>query len=280
MKKNLIPPVFAFAAGLVGFGLRKWQLATGFEPDTALPVPGAPAALILILWSALSAVVLLVLCRNMDRPQTLERAFDARGNPIFLTAVVLSGFLLLVSAGADIVTHPVNLSVRVVGEENTFLSSALPLLRIFLSALGCLCVLVWARKLYREPAGARESLSLLELCLLFCVWLISDYQTRASDPVTMNYLYEVLAIVCALLALYYLAGWSFQTGKPRRTAIFCFLAVYFSLVTLADGHSLAEAARYGFVLLFLTAHAALLLIPHQADEDAPTTEETEETPHE
>ena len=49
---------------------------------------------------------------------------------------------------------------------------------------------------------------------------------------------------------------------------------YFSLVTLADAHSLADIFRYGFVVLFLTAHAALLLQEHPP---APEPEEAEES---
>ena len=102
----------------------------------------------------------------------------------------------------------------------------------------------------------------------------------AADPVTQNYMYAIFAIVCGLLGLYYIAGWSFQTGKPHRTAVFCLLGPYFSLVTLADRHTLADITRFAFVILFLTAHAVLILNPPPAGEpqEAPAETLTEEVP--
>lgn len=254
MKKDLLAPVAALLGGGVGVALRRWQLSAGFEPETGLPLAGAPANLVLPIWSALVALALVLLCRNRRMSPRWETALDARGKPLFLTACVLGGFLLLGSGVGEWMA----LSTQGL-TGNTWGARLLPLLRMALCVLGCLCAIFWTKDLSRRAEGARQSLSILELCLLLCVWLISDFRARAIDPVVQNYLYEVLAIVCALMAFYYLAGYSFQTGRPRRTAAFCLLGAYFSLVTLADGHSLADVCRYGFIILFLTAHAALLL---------------------
>ena len=115
----------------------------------------------------------------------------------------------------------------------------------------------------------------LELCFLFCVWLISDYQVRAADPVVQDYMYEVFAIVCGLMGIYFVTSYSFQEGKPRRTLFFCLMGAYFSLVTLADQHSLTDIFRYGFVVLFLIAHAVLLLQEHPPAPEPEAAEETE-----
>jgi len=257
MMKKLLPLAVALVGGGVGFGLRKWQLAAGFEPETGLAVRGAPSTVALTVWCCLVAAALAFLLWRMPHmPRQVDEAFPAKGKPLFLTACVLGGFLLLVSGGAEAVTLSAS------GGSfwwTDWRAALLPVARIVLSALGCLCALLWTQRLARGDERVRESLAILELCLFFCAWLISDFRTRAIDPVTQNYLYEVLAIVCALMGLYYLAGYSFQTGKPRRTVVFCLLGVYFSLVTLADGHGLTNICRYGFIILFLTAHAALLL---------------------
>lgn len=276
MRKHILLPALTLLAGGVGFGLRKWQLASGFEPGAGLPIPNAPAALALMGWSALVAAAMILLCLRYQDPTDLA-ALDARDNVLFLTAAVLSAFLLLASAAADAMAYP-DLK-QAAGESASALPAALPALRLALCAGGFLCALLWARQLFREVEKARQSLPLLELCLLGCVWLISDYQVRAAEPVTTNFVYEVLAIVCTLMGLYYLAGYSFQAGKPRRTMVLCLLGVYFSLVTLADGHSLADVCRYAFAILFLGSHSALLL---RAAEEAPavTNDEREETDHE
>lgn len=269
MKKNLLPPAIALLAGGVGLGLRKWQLAAGFESETGLAIPGAPSAAALAVWSCLVAAVLAILLwRRAPMPQQVEGAFPARGKTLFLTACVLGGFLLLVGCGAEVVAlsasgwdlpeSPASLTTAK-GVLLTAWANLLPLARLILGALGCLCALVWTGGLARGNGRSHESLAILGLGLFFCVWLISDFRTRTIDPVVQNYLYEELAIVFGLMGLYCLAEYSFQAGKPRRTAWFCLLGAYFSLVTLADGHSLANVCRYGFIILFLTAHAVLLL---------------------
>lgn len=261
MRKK-IPLILALLGGAAGFALRKWQLTAGFEPDTRLPIPNAPSALLLIALSVAVAAGAAILIRPSKGTAPVDIAFSAaRDNALYLTAAVLAGFLLLVSTGFEVFNFSTVYAAG--GDEgmnkvSRAASMVLPPLRILLCVAGLPCTVLWARRLYRGE-DARERVALLELCLLFCLWLITDYQARAADPIIMDYVYEVFAIVCSLMGLYYIAGYSFQTGKPRRTVFFCLMGAYFSMVTLADSHTWAELARLGFAVVFLTSHAALLL---------------------
>lgn len=276
MRKHILLPALAILGGGVGFGLRKWQLAAGFEADTGLAIAGAPSALALMGWSLLVAGALIFLLTSYQEVPDLPQAFDARENPLFLTANVMAAFLFLASAVADGLNY-VQLR-QAAGSSASILPAALPVLRIVLCALGLPCALVWARALSHGGEEARRSMALLGLCLLFSIWLLSDYQMRAADPVTADYAYEVLAIACSLMGLYYVAGFSFQAGKPRRTLFMCLMGVFFSLVTLADGHSLADVCRYAAAILLLSSHGILLL---RAGEEpvALTKDESEESDH-
>ncbi|MCI9605954.1 MAG: hypothetical protein HFF03_04645 [Oscillospiraceae bacterium] len=275
MRKGTFFSALAFIGGAVGFGLRRWQLAAGFEPETGLPVPGAASAWLLVGWSVLLGAVILLLCRQEKERMPWDRAFAGAGDkPLFLTAIVLSAFLLLVSAGAELMT--------LLGQgETAFANDAvgvqvaltvLPPLRIALCFGGFLCTLLWLRALKRGEDKGKESLALLELCFFFCVWLVSDYQARAVDPVVFDYVYEIFAIVFGLLGIYQITGYSFQEGKPRRSVFFCLMGAYFALVTLADRHSLTETLRYGFLVLFLTAHAWMILNTQPAGKRLAKTE--------
>ena len=266
MRKNMLPPILAIVGGAVGFGLRKWQLSAGFEPDTGLAIPGAPSALCLAALSAVLALSVIVLCWGKKDSLPWDQAFaSGRQNSLFITAILLSAALLLVSAGAEVLSltghfpHPQPLAVYADSPVARAASMLLPPLRAGLCLAGLPCIFLWGREDYRCGDRGKENLCLLVLCLLLCVWLISDYQLRAADPVIQDYVYEVFAIVSSLLGLYYISGYSFQTGKPRRTLFFCLMGAYFSLVTLADSHTFADLFRYGFSVLFLTAHAALIL---------------------
>jgi len=288
MKKNLFIPGLTVAAGVVGFFLRKWELSTAFELDTGLPIASMPATRTLILWSVAVTLVLIGLCAQEKKTFPYDVAFRAESNLFYAVAAVLSAFLLLTSAGSEIITYPItyqtyqnSLSIASLsGEEPpSMLPVVLPVLRIGLCILGFLCVLLIARNLYGARENGKEHLPLLGPCILFCVWLISDYQHRATDPVVQDHIYGTLAICACLLALYEIASYSFQTGRPRRTLVFGLLGVYFSLVTMADHHSLADLFRYGFAVLFLTAHSVLLLGEHSAGEEDSSSMETEVQPH-
>lgn len=109
-------------------------------------------------------------------------------------------------------------------------------------------------------------------------------------PVQLDYIYELFAIIAVLLGLYFNAGFSFERGKPFRAVLFSLLGVYFSLVTLADGHDPATTLLYGFAVVYLLSSTAVLLHnaarrpgapmdPPEA-EKAAEEEETEETPDE
>lgn len=276
MRKNILPPVLALLGGGVGFALRRWQLATGFEGETGLAISGAPAAVAVAACSVLVALGLLALCWRGEKTLAWETAFAAgRENTLAVTALILSAMLLLASGGVEIVTRTVNGVFTFEGSTRFARTTAMVLstLRIVLGIGALPCVFLWARTILRGEGG-QECLSVLEPCILYCVWLISTYQDRSADPVVQDYLYEVLAIVSALLGLYFIAGHAFHNGKPRRAVFFCLLGAYFSLVTLADNHMLADTFRHLFAVLYLTAHAVLIL-NHPPVEEAPAEAERE-----
>lgn len=269
MQKRNLPVAIALLGGAVGLLLRRWQLSSGFEPDTGLAIPGAAACTALMAFSALVALALVALILPQKGSWPYDTAFAARSNELYMVCMALGAFLLLGSGVLELLDFPAAYATAREAEANgVLLAVAMPPLRILSCLVGAGCTLLIGRNLYRGLGQGQESLTGLGLCLLLCVWLVTVYQRRAIDPVTQNYLYEVLAVVFALMSIYYFTGWSFQTGKLRRS-LFCFtMAVYFSLVTLADPHSLADRLRFGFVLLFFAAHALLLLQEHPAEADS------------
>lgn len=276
MRKDIILPGAALIAGALGFALRRWHCETGFEWETGLAIPGAPAATALMACSAVVAVLIFALALGSKERRSWDWAFrGALGCQVYMTAMVLSAFLLLLSAGIEVLAYPGAYQAAQTAESWGLRTAGLvlPPLRIVLCLGGCPCTLLWARSLYRGGEGGRESLPMLELCLLYCVWLVSNYQSCAADPVVMDYIWEVLAICLSLLGLYYVASYSFlKEGKPRRAVFTGLLGVFFSLTAMGGRLPLSELLRCGFSALFLSAHAALLLQSH------PETKENGEPP--
>ncbi len=297
MRKEIVLPSLAVGGGIVGFFLRRWELATAFEADTGLVTPNMPSTWALIIWSAVLAVVFILLCRGKHRPfhGGYDAAFAAKGNTVYVTAMVLGGFLLLASAVLNYMGIPAAYqeavaAARAGNAQGTPLFNVLPRAILgLLSAISFFCVLSTGRNNYRGEGRGKFSFPLLAPAYMGCIWLIAAYQVRAGDPVRQDYIYELFAIIASLLGLYFTAGFSFERAKVFRSSLFSLLGVYFSLVTLADGHELYIMLLYGFCILSLTANVTALLAndampepkarPVRQAED-PEDSETEVTPDE
>lgn len=277
MRKEILLPGATVALGVLGFGRRRGQLATAFEPETGLAIPGAPATRALIALAVVTAVLILVLTWGHRERKSWDRAFyGARGCPVYMTAMVLAAFLLLASGGLELYSYLGGTAEHVVGDNLQLVAKVLHPLRIALCLGGFPCVLIWGRSLYRGTEGGKESLPLLEVCLLYCVWLVSNYQTCAADPVVLNYIWTVLAICGGLLGVYYVTSYSFQkVGCPRRSVLACLMGAFFSITAMGGDLSLAELLRCAFAAVFLLAHAALLLQDHPAEMAEGSNEEKE-----
>ena len=297
MRKEIVLPSLAVGGGIVGLLLRRWELATAFEADTGLVTPNMPSTWALIIWSALLAAAFILLCRGKHRSFAggYDAAFAAKGNTVYITAMVLAAFLLLASAVLNYMGIPAAYAeavaaARAGNAQGTPLFNVLP--RAILGALAAVsffCVLSTGRNNYRGEGKGKFSFPLLAPAYMGCIWLIAAYQVRAGDPVRQDYIYELFAIIASLLGLYFTAGFSFERAKVFRSSLFSLLGVYFSLVTLADGHELYITLLYGFCILSLTANVTALLAndampepkarPVRQAED-PEDSETEVTPDE
>lgn len=268
-KKYIAAPAVAVAGGVVGFFLRGWELRTAFEPDTGLHIPGMPATWMLIILSVAMVAALAVLVRGF-RSSGLsggyDQAFAARGNTAYITCMVLSAFALLAAA--------VLLVLAFLRRENTAVTR---LLLAVMCAVSAICVLDTGKHNYRGGGQGKYRAALLLPGYTFCVWLITAYQVRAGDPVQLDYIYELFAIIAALLGLYYTAGFSFERPKVARASLFSLLGVYFSIVTLADGHDLPTTLLYCFAILMPLASTITLLHNASLPDDAAPADDTKET---
>ena len=299
MRKEIVLPSLAVGGGIVGLLLRRWELATAFEADTGLVTPNMPSTWALIIWSALLAAAFILLCRGKHRSFAggYDAAFAAKGNTVYITAMVLAAFLLLATAVLNYMGIPAAYAeavaaARAGNAQGTPLFNVLP--RAILGALAAVsffCVLSTGRNNYRGEGKGKFSFSLLAPAYMGCIWLIAAYQVRAGDPVRQDYIYELFAIISSLLGLYFMAGFSFERAKVFRSSLFSLLGVYFSLVTLADGHELYVVLLYGFCILSLTANVTALLAndarpeprarrSHSEEEISAEDSETEVTPDE
>ncbi len=265
MLQVILLPLLAAVGGVGGFFLRRWELATAFE-ENGLAIPRMPATIALIVLSIVLALAFALLCRGGKHElKDYRSAFSAPNNWAYLAAAAVAAAFLLVSS--------------LLGAKTQMDSGSPGLLRLLLCAM-CLvsfvCVLTVAMNNFRARSG-QYSLPLLLPAYTGCLWLVTAYQQRAADPVVLDYVYELFAIVCTLLGLYFSAGFSFGRAKVWRCAFFCLLSVYFSIVTLADGHDLSTRLLFLFAALYQLANVTVLLYHSFVKAPEPSPDESNKT---
>lgn len=269
MLQVILLPLLAVLGGAGGFFLRRRELSAAFE-SSGLAIPWAPSTMVLIAWSVLFALALALLCRGSKHElKQYDDAFSAAGNWAYLAVSAVAAAFLLVAS--------------LFGLKAEFDSGAPRLLHLLfygMCAVSFVAVLTIIPGNFRAK-GRQYSLALLLPAYTCCLWLVTFYQQRASDPVVLDYVYELFAIVCTLLGFYFAAAFSFGRGRIWLCSFFCLLSVYFSIVTLADGHGLSIRLLLLFSALYQLATVTTLLYHafikgpvHAPDESNKTQEVT------
>lgn len=303
MRKEFLLPALALGGGLAGLALRLWELSSAFEADTGLPVAGAPATLVLAGFSAAVLLALVLLCRGTGRgfQGSYDEAFQAAGSIPYLTVMVAaaflmagSGVLLLAQAGgvlSESLAASAGTGLGLSGLFQLLLSVGRELLLAILALASAASLFLLGKNNYKGEGKGERSGCLLTPAYTACVWLIVSYLDHSGDPIVLDYVYQLFAVVAAVLGSYFLAGFGYQRPKGFPAAFFSLAAMYFCLVTLADRHTPAELLLYvGYFLYFagsvhvLLAHLARPLGPRMPGGKrlAPTEKplNQEETPDE
>lgn len=260
MRKACFLPGAAVAGGIVGLLLRRVQLQTAFEPGTGLPIGGVPVTY--ALWAVCAATAAAVLALSFGSHRNLEGHYDrAFYAPDFvsLCCALAAGLLIGIGGVANVLTwmrSPLDLyGARQVGILRLVLGIV-----CLLAAVGMLKL---ARSNYRgEEKGSRSGWILLP-GFAWCAWLMANYQSWAKNPVLEQYIFALLAIVLAMLAQYFFAGFAFGRARLALALMASLLSVTFSLITLADRPPWGDLLLYvGNILTLLPAAAALIRNDH------------------
>lgn len=256
MRRYAVFPVLALGGGCAAFVLRLLQWRVGFEPDTGLPVPGAPFGAATALLTVLVMVLSGLLSRRLPK--------ESEGAPLFpqgfstaeaglLTLAVAGVFLMAVSGLADMAA-----GLGVQGIPGMAALSAVSrreqLILGVLTAVSAVCLFPAVAACRLRPDGmARPFSGTLLLAPVVClvIRLVLVYRQDSANPVLAAYWVELLALVLVILALYRLSAFSCGAGRTRRFVLYAVPAAALCLGALADGGALSS--------LLFNAGAALLL---------------------
>lgn len=274
MKKQLLIPMLALPWGVLAFLLRLWQNHTGFEPDTGLPIPGAPAGMVLAVVLLAWAVCLCLLVFRFPREgtPTLPRDFPVPTSRLLMLPV--AGMLLTAASGlADLyegLTHG-NLLAQLqsaaapygtVQVETGLASRAQLLLGVLtlISAAAMYSAIAACRGEMRDQESYRSAPLLLVPPVTLVIRLVLVYRLDSVNPALGAYYVELLALVFLTLTFYRLSSFAFQAGQTRRFVLYGGCAVVLSLAALADvGPHLSSSLLYAGGALYLLGFLILRL---------------------
>jgi TRAP-type C4-dicarboxylate transport system permease small subunit len=254
MGKAIGCSLFAIIAAIAGFFLRTWELNTMYD-KTGLPnaFSQVPAGLALLGVTLATAIVLFVLCRGRHRrfKNGFYEAFAAP-HPVYLIGIVAAAGSLFCSAVFAVQSY---LSANKLNQTPSVLSLVLAALTV-VAAVG---IVISGLRNFKGNYSKRYSAALLAPAYACCLWLVAAYRIRSADPMIIEYVYVMLAIGSALLALYFISSFSFDRPKVGRTAFFSLLTLYLIGVTLADGHDIQNLLMFVGYGLYLLISVVVLL---------------------
>ena len=218
---------------------------------------------------------MVLLCRGTGRgfQGSYDEAFQAAGSTPYLTVMVAaaflmagSGVLLLAQAGgvlSESLAASAGTGLGLSGLFQLLLSVGRELLLAILALASAASLFLLGKNNYKGEGKGERSGCLLTPAYTACVWLIVSYLDHSGDPIVLDYVYQLFAVVAAVLGSYFLAGFGYQRPKGFPAAFFSLAAMYFCLVTLADRHTPAELLLYvGYFLYF--AGSVHVLLAHLA----------------
>lgn len=247
MKKEILLPAAAWLGGIAGFFLRRWELATAYDPQLHL-MRSSPAAWLLYALCGVLVVLFALACRGMGRQTRTPKQWLYAPSGGYIMLVVCAGFVLMASGLAGLWE-----------QSGLYAKDRMRLLTHALCLLGGVTVLMVGRSVYRGLWTRNTPLLFMGPSFCTLIWLVVSYQANARQPETGLFVWQMLSGVAVVLALYGAVTLAMGRGGAGRTCVFSLAGIGLSLTTLADGHPLGFILMYLFALLYLTAQSWMLL---------------------
>lgn len=289
MKKHKLWLAATIVLWAAAAALRWWQLSSAFEEDPRLAIPFAPASVALLVLLIAAAVVLALLARRQEVAPDLKedwaRALYAPGDKLYLTGLVLAGFLALAGGFAflrqGISLFQKYLAVR--AQQGDLAGMNNGLLRLLAGAAGvamCPTLIGAGRDAVRSKGSGLPRIG----AVCGCLWMMDCYRSHAADPVRWDYVPLILAIVAGIGLCLCWSGLTCGAPRPRRTLWLAGMTVILSAMAMVGENSLgavlllASQAFTGLSLLYRLPRN--LNDPPAAPAEEPRPEETmEDEPH-
>ena len=209
--KSTYMPLVALGAGVLTMILRFILLSTGEDDKGLLETGSFPDVL---SWLISVAVMVVLALGTWNLREASKFSFNFPASPVGAVGILAAALGILVTSLSELFAW----------------SDALNIVGSFLGLLAVPALVLVALCRYQ---GQRPSVLLHGVvCLYLMLHLVSHYRLWSSCPQIKSYGFELLSIVCLMLACYHRATFDAEAGNRRSYAFCALAAVYFSIATL------------------------------------------------
>lgn len=220
-------PLLALLCGGIGMLLRLWLLRT--ENDSGFIARGHISEILLLLLTAAYLLLLFVMARTLLQGDKFLFNFPA--SPIAAAGTAIAGIGVAIASITDLITA---------GNSLIWFTSVLGILAAAALALAAYC-----RWMGTQPPMLLHGCA----CLWLMLRLICHYRTWSADPQLEDYAFQLMALVCSMLAFYHRAAFNAGEGHRPPYTFFSLAGVYFCCLSLAGPDSILLYLSLGIGLL-------------------------------
>jgi len=244
-------PFLAIVAGFGGYFLRLSERINVFDALTGLPARNSATTFSLILLTSVFVLgIVLFAIRVAVKHKALPGFESAFGTDPFAYPVIFIMIGIAWLGG----TYMYFSGLNALGAF-----TVIDIVFIVFSALSAISVTFFAIEMYQDSRrNAPYALSVVPT-LFMCFWLIFVYRQNASNPILLSYIYQSLAIIASALSFYFTSGFLYGKPAPGKAIVSYYAAIYFCIVTLADGNPLGINLIFCALIAANLVHSTMLL---------------------
>ena len=209
-------PALSLVCGGIGMLLRSWLLST--ENSKGFIQQGHISEWLLLILTGAYLVVLFLSTRSLQQGSKFRFNFPA--SPIAAGGTALAALGAAIMGVTDLFT------------AGSAIDTASAIAGILAAA--ALALAAWCRYEGKRPSMLLHT----AVCLWLMLRLICVYRSWSADPQLEDYAFQLLAIVCCMLASYHRAAFDTDEGHRGPYVFFALSGVYFCCLSLAGPDSI------------------------------------------
>lgn len=236
--------LLTICAAAAAFYLRSSQLEHAFDETGRMLVGVGRGPL---TWVCLAALIVFAVGCFLLKPRPVYAAIADRN--LLVMALTMAGAV-----------------VMIFGCAATFLDLD-QMTDVLVATGGVVSAICWVLVgLDRVRGRTLPATAFMVPALIYAVELICEFRYWSRDPQILDYCFDLLSLICIMIATFHLGGFCFDKGRRRMAVFFHMAGVFFTAAALADG-STASRARSFAAALWLLANLIVLLRPVPKKED-------------